>query len=159
MTNSHSVSFRYSKEDILNYVVETLALQKGKCFGILLLILALFVLAIAAFTVKFNIFGVLIIVIALLIVPVTIFLMFLNVLGTISHLTDCVFTVENNSLIIASNLGVEKYLVKDLFDIVATKTFILIYIYKKTAYGIPIRAFSDEEKASMFLNALKLHFD
>lgn len=157
MTNSHTVSFRYSKEDVLNYVVETLGLARVKCTLMFLLIVTLLVLAIILYCMNLKILSVILLLVALFTVPATLFLMYLNVASTLSYLTDCVFTTEDDKLIIASNLGVETYLIKDLNNIVVTDTFILIYISKKVAFGVPIRAFSDRDKARAFISNLRLH--
>ena len=96
MADSLSVSFRYTKEDILNVVIESLGFDIKRCwlmlFGILLL------LCVAGYFVLIKVYMVtiLFVLFALAFVPVYIFIAYMNLSSALGVLTDCVYTIEKN---------------------------------------------------------------
>ena len=154
MADSLSVSFRYTKEDILNVVIESLGFDIKRCwlmlFGILLL------LCVAGYFVLIKVYMVtiLFVLFALAFVPVYIFIAYMNLSSALRVLTDCVYTIEKNQLIAGSNLGFQYFDFKDIDRVVMTKPILFIYVTKKNAYFIPIRAFNSNEKANKFITEL-----
>ena len=155
MTDSLSVSFQYTREDILNVVVESLGFDVAKCW-FMLLVIAFFVFTSLYFLfVKSFILSILFICAAIIIVPIYIVIAYLNLASALKVLTDCVYTIEQNQLIAGSNLGFQYFNFEDIDRIVMTKPILFIYVTKKNAYFIPIRAFNSEEKANKFITELQ----
>ena len=98
--------------------------------------------------------AILFIVVAILFVPVYIFIAYLNLSSALRVLPDCVYTIEKNQLIAGSNLGFQYFDFKNIDRVVMTKPILFIYVTKKNAYFIPIRAFNSDEKANKFITAL-----
>jgi len=155
MTDSLSVSFKYTREDILNVVIESLGFDIKRCWSILILMLLAIIASIYCILIKLYIFAGLLIFIALLFVPVYIVIAYLNLASALKILTDCVYTIEDNQLIAGSNLGFQYFNLKDIDKVVLTKPIIFIYVSKKNAYFIPIRAFNSSEKANKFITELQ----
>lgn len=155
MADSLSVSFKYTKEDILNVVIESLGFDVKRCWLMLLGILLLLVVAGYFVVIKVYMVTILFVLFALAFVPVYIFIAYLNLASALGVLTDCVYTIEKNQLIAGSNLGFQYFDFKNIDRIVLTKPILFVYVTKKNAYFIPIRAFSSEEKANKFITELK----
>jgi len=155
MSDSLSVSFKYTREDILNVVIESLGFDIKKCWLMLLLIILLLLAGAYFLFTKLFIVSILFIVSAVLVVPVYIFIAYVNLASALKILTDCVYTLEDNQLIAGSNLGFNYFKFRDIDRIVMTKPILFIYVTKKNAYFIPIRAFSSEEKANKFITELQ----
>lgn len=155
MADSLSVSFRYTKEDILNVVIESLGFDVKKCWLMFLTILIL--LGLGGYFIWINLYAVAIgvIAISLLFVPIYLCIAYLNLSSALKILTDCVYTIEKKQLIAGSNLGFQYFDFKNIDRVVMTKPVLFIYVTKKNAYFIPIRAFNSEEKANKFITELK----
>ena len=159
MTDSLSVSFKYTKEDILNVVIESLGFDVKKCWGMLGIITCLIIFGIYFLWTKLFILATLFIVSAFMFVPVYLIIAYLNLASALKVLTDCVYTLEDNQLIAGSNLSFNYFNFKDIDRIVLTKPIIFIYVTKKNAYFIPVRAFSSEEKANKFITKLQYEIE
>lgn len=155
MSDSLSVSFKYTREDILNVVIESLGFDIKKCWLLLFSVLLLILTGVYFLFIKLFIVGILFILTAFCIVPAYIFIAYVNLASALKILTDCVYTLENNQLIAGSNLGFNYFKFRDIDRIVMTKPILFIYVTKKNAYFIPIRAFSSEEKANKFITELQ----
>lgn len=154
MADSLSVSFQYTREDILNVVIESLGFDLKKCWLMLLALVLLVSFAGYFLWIKLFMVAILFIVVAILFVPVYIFIAYLNLSSALRVLTDCVYTIEKNQLIAGSNLGFQYFDFKNIDRVVMTKPILFIYVTKKNAYFIPIRAFNSDEKANKFITAL-----
>jgi len=155
MTDSFSVSFQYTKEDILNVTIESLGFDIAKCWLILIVSIGFFCLGGYFIWTKFYTIAIPFIFGAVLLAPAYIFIAYLNLYSALNVLTDCVYTLEKNQLIAGSNLGFQYFDYKDIDRIVLTKPIIFIYVTKKNAYFIPIRAFNSEDKANKFITELQ----
>ena len=146
---------KYTREDILNVVVESLSFDIAKCWIMLCIIIFTVILGIYFLLSKMFLIACLLIFTAIMIVPVYIIVAYLNLASALKVLTDCVYTIEQNQLIAGSNLDFHYFKFKDIDRIVMTKPILFIYVTKKNAYFIPIRAFSSEEKANKFITELQ----
>ncbi|MBR1907505.1 hypothetical protein IJ818_01035 [bacterium] len=155
MADSLSVSFQYTKEDILNVAIESLGFDIAKCWLILITAVIFFCLGVYFLWIKLYIAAIILIFAAILFVPIYIFIAYLNLSTALKVLTDCVYTIEKKQLIAGSNLGFQYFDLKDIDRVVLTKPVIFIYVTKKNAYFIPIRAFNSEEKANKFITELQ----
>ncbi len=155
MSDSLSVSFRYTKEDILNVVIETLGFDVLRCWLLLLLIIFFVFAGVYCFWIKLHVLTIVFAFVAISIVPVYITIAYLSLALVLKVLTDCVYTLEKNQLIAGSNLGFQYFKFSDIDRVIMTKPILFIYVTKKNAYFIPIRAFSSEEKANKFITELK----
>lgn len=159
MTDSLSVSFKYTREDILNIVVESLGFDIKKSWSMLISIVFLLIFGIYFLFTKLYILAIVFVIIAIMLVPVYLIIAYLNLASALKVLTDCVYTLEDNQLIAGSNLGFHYFNFKDIDRIVLTKPVVFIYVSKKNAYFIPVRAFSSEEKANQFITKLQYEIE
>lgn len=155
MSDSLSVSFRYTKEDILNVVIESLGFDVLRCWLLLLSIIFFVFAGVYCFWIKLHVLTIVFAFVAISIVPVYITIAYLSLALALKVLTDCVYTLEKNQLIAGSNLGFQYFKFNDIDRVVLTKPILFIYVTKKNAYFIPIRAFSTEEKANNFITELQ----
>ena len=159
MSDSLSVSFKYTREDVLNVVIESLGFDTAKCWLLFLFIILLVSVGIYFLITKLIIVGIMFIISALVVVPMYIFIAYVNLNSALKVLTDCVYTLENNQLIAGSNFGFQYFNFRDIDRIVLTKPVLFIYVTKRNAYFIPIRAFSSDEKANTFITKLQYEIE
>lgn len=158
MTNEMTVSYQYTKQDIINFVLDSYSFEKIRCSLFLIMNLTAFTIGLVFLCLKNYPLCVLFIGFSLIAFPLILFLSFITASNSLKIITNVVCTLKDDGISFISNLGDNLIPYKDVHDVKVTEELIFLYISKGSALMIPKRAFKNKEKAIDFAAALMERF-
>ena len=145
-----TVSFGYTKDDVMNFVLDSFSFEKVRCTLFLIFNITSFVIGtVFLFTGKIPL-GIIFIAISIGIFPIMLILSYITIYNSLKVLSSVVCTLKSDGVDFISNFGQELIEYKDIFDIKITNQLIFMYLDKKKALVIPKRAFNSKDKALDF---------
>lgn len=156
--NDLTVSFNYNRQDVMNFVFDTLSFEKIRCTLILIFNLTCLVIGIIFLIKKIWLLGILFVLVSLFVLPLILYLTYLAMAQSISEISSVVCTLKDNGINFITSLGDSTFEYKELFDVKITQELILVYLDDKKAIAIPKRAFKTRETATEFCAKLMERF-
>lgn len=145
-----SVSFQYTKLDIINFVLDSYSFEKVRCTLFLIFNISAFIIgAIFLFIHKIPM-GVLFIGISLIVFPLMLYASYITASKSLNSITNVVCTLKDEGMSFMSNFGDNIVEYKDICEVKVTEELIFIYVGKKSTLIIPKRAFKSLDKAIDF---------
>ena len=149
-----TVSFQYTKQDIINFVLDSYSFEKVRCTLFLIFNISAFVIGlIFLLTGKIPI-GILFIGVSVIAFPIVLYASFLTASNSLKVITNVVCTLKEDGLSYMSNLGDNIVSYNDISDVKITEELIFVYLNKNSTFIIPKRAFKSVDKAIDFASAL-----
>lgn len=158
MANELTVSYQYTKQDIINFVLDSFSFEKIRCSLFLIMNLTAFAIGIVFLLLKNYPLCVLFIGFSIIAFPIILFLSFITASNALKIITNVVCTLKDDGINFISNLGDNLIPYKEIHDVKVTEELIFLYISKGSALMIPKRAFKNREKSIDFAAALMERF-
>lgn len=149
-----TVSFQYTKQDIINFVLDSYSFEKVRCTLFLIFNISAFIIGIIFLLSNKIPFGVLFIGISIIAFPIILYASYITAKNSLKVITNVVCTLQEDGLSYMSNLGDNIVPYKDICDVKITEELIFIYVAKNSTFIIPKRAFKSLDKAINFAAAL-----
>ena len=154
-----TVSYQYTREDIMNFVLDTFSFEKVRCTLFLIFNLASFIIGVVFFCIHNIPLGCLFVAFSIMVFPLILFLTYITVRNSLRVLSSVVCTLKDDGVNFISNFGDTLIPFKDINDVKVTEALIFIYISKNSALVVPKRAFRDSTKAIDFAARLVDRFN
>lgn len=149
-----TVSYKYTKQDIINFVLDSYSFEKVRCTLLLIFNITAFVTGIIfLFMHQINL-GLFFIGISLIVLPIMLYASITTAQKTLSQISDVVCTLKEDCLSFMTNIGDNIIQYHDICDIKVTEELIFVYVGKNSALIIPKRAFKSVDKALDFASLL-----
>lgn len=149
-----TVSFQYTKQDIINFVLDSYSFEKVRCTLFLIFNISAFIIGLV-FLLSHKIpMGVFFIGISIVAFPIVLYASYITAKNSLKVITNVVCTLKEEGLSYMSNLGDNTVPYKDICDVKVTEELIFVYIDKSSTFIIPKRAFKSLDKALDFAAVL-----
>ena len=148
--NELTVQYSYTKQDVINFVLDTISFEKIRCTLFLIFNLTTLIIGIVFLFKHLFLLGVFFIAVSMLVFPLVLFLTYKLMERSICVITGVVCTLKDNGIDFITNLGDSLFEYKEIYDIKVTDELILVYISEKNAIVIPKRAFKTKEASYNF---------
>ncbi len=149
-----TVSFQYTKQDIINFVLDSYSFEKVRCTLFLIFNLSAFIIGlIFLFSHKYHL-AFLFIGISIVAFPIVLYASYRTACNSLKVITDVVCTIKDEGLSYMSNLGDNVIPYSDIYDVRVTEELIFVYVGKHSTFMIPKRAFKSLDKALDFAAVL-----
>ena len=145
-----TVSYQYTREDIMNFVLDTFSFERVRCTLFLIFNVASFIIGVVFFCMHNIPMGCLFVAFSIMVFPLILFLTYITVRNSLRVLSSVVCTLKDDGVNFISNFGDTLIPFKDINDVKVTEALIFIYISKNSALVVPKRAFKDSTKAIDF---------
>jgi len=145
-----NVSFQYTKQDIINFVLDSYSFEKVRCTLFLIFNISAFTIGLV-FLLSHKIpLGVLFIGVSIIAFPIVLYASYITAKNSLKVITNVVCTLKEDGLSYMSNLGDNIVPYKDICDVKVTEELIFVYVAKNSTFIIPKRAFKSLDKALDF---------
>ena len=145
-----TVSFQYTKQDIINFVLDSYSFEKVRCTLFLIFNISAFTIGLI-FLLSHKIpLGVLFIGVSIIAFPIVLYASYITAKNSLKIITNVVCTLKEEGLSYMSNLGDNIVPYKDICDVKVTEELIFVYVSKNSTFIIPKRAFKSLDKALDF---------
>ena len=145
-----SVSFQYTKQDIINFVLDSYSFEKVRCTLFLIFNISAFIIGVVFLLSHKFPMGVLFIGVSIIAFPIVLYASYITPTNSLKVITNVVCTLQEDGLSYMSNLGDNIVPYKDICDVKVTEELIFVYVGKNSTFIIPKRAFKSLDKALDF---------
>ncbi|MBR2525107.1 YcxB family protein [bacterium] len=145
-----SVSFQYTKQDIINFVLDSYSFEKVRCTLFLIFNISAFIIGVVFLLSHKFPMGVLFIGVSIIAFPIVLYASYITATNSLKVITNVVCTLQEDGLSYMSNLGDNIVPYKDICDVKVTEELIFVYVGKNSTFIIPKRAFKSLDKALDF---------
>ena len=145
-----SVSFQYTKQDIINFVLDSYSFEKVRCTLFLIFNISAFIIGVVFLLSHKFPMGVLFIGVSIIAFPIVLYASYITATNSLKVITNVVCTLQEDGLSYTSNLGDNIVPYKDICDVKVTEELIFVYVGKNSTFIIPKRAFKSLDKALDF---------
>ena len=149
-----TVSFQYTKQDIINFVLDSYSFEKVRCTLFLIFNISAFVIGLIFLLTGKIPMGILFIGVSVIAFPIVLYASFLTAANSLKVITNVVCTLKEDGLSYMSNLGDNIVSYNDISDVKITEELIFVYLNKNSTFIIPKRAFKSIDKAIDFASVL-----
>jgi len=149
-----TVSFQYTKQDIINFVLDSYSFEKVRCTLFLIFNISAFVIGLIFLLTGKIPMGILFIGVSVIAFPIVLYASFLTASNSLKVITNVVCTLKEDGLSYMSNLGDNIVSYNDISDVKITEELIFVYLNKNSTFIIPKRAFKSIDKAIDFASVL-----
>lgn len=149
-----TVTFQYTKQDIINFVLDSYSFEKVRCTLFLIFNISSFIIGLIFLILNKIHLGILFIGVSLVAFPIVLYASYITAKNSLKVITNVACTLKEDGLSYMSNLGDNVVSYKDICDVKVTEELIFVYVDKNSTFIIPKRAFKSLDKALDFAAVL-----